>query len=182
MANNCFYDMKITGRKEAISELIQMLKWKGKYENSGLGRTYSCCIIEGITEIEGDIGYAVVCGDCAWSVYTAMMDYHGREHSLESETERLGLIVEVYSSEPGIGFQEHILIDKGVIEFNDCVDYEEHWVEDYASIEEYNEENDTDFTEDMVDDNGNVCVGGFGGDYGCFQSFDAVDFNYKKGE
>lgn len=181
MANNCFYDMKITGRKENIKELIQMLKWEGKYENNGIGRVFSC-YDSSIEEICGDIGYTLVFGDCAWSVNSAMMNNAGREHGLESETGRLDLIVEVYSSEPGIGFQEHILINKGIVEINDCMDYEEHYVEDYETIEEYNAEYGTNFTEDMVDENGDVCVGGFGDDYGDFQDFDAVDFNYKKGE
>lgn len=182
MANNCCYDMRITGRKENVNEFIRMMKWEDEYAICGLGRVFSCYSHEPEV-IEGDIVYVDVFGDCAWSVSTAMMARAGREHSLESETERLGIIVEVYSSEPGCCFQEHYLINKGWIEIDECVDYEEHWVEEFDSIEAYNEEFDTNFTEDMIDENGNVCIGGFGDDYGYFQSFEAVDFNYcVKGE
>ena len=52
-------------------------------------------------------------------------------------------------------------------------------IEIKETIEEYNAEYGTNFTEDMVDENGDVCVGGFGDDYGDFQDFDAIDFNYN---
>ena len=170
MANNCFFDMKITGKKENVEELIQMLKWKGEFVNSGLGRVYSCDEVERY-DYGNNIISTLVCGDCAWSVLTAMCAW-GRfdTPSLESETKRLNLIVEVYSTETGCAFQEHFLIKKGIVEINDCVDYEEHWIADYENIEEYNEEWETNFTADMVDENGNICIGGFE-NYGDFEDF-----------
>lgn len=35
MANNCGFDMRITGGKAEIQELIAMLQWKGQFQNAG---------------------------------------------------------------------------------------------------------------------------------------------------
>lgn len=167
MANHCDFIMQITGRKENVEELIQMLKWKGKYEDQGLGRVYECWD-EDIEELNGDFISAQVSGYCAWSVLTSMCDYGGRYPSLESETKRLGLLVEVFSSECGIGFQEHFLIDKGEAVIKDSVDYEEHYIGDFSSLAEYNAQYGTDFTEDMIQDDEYIYVGGYGNEYGNF--------------
>lgn len=149
MANYCEFDMKITGRKENVLELVEMLKWQGKYEDDGLGKVYDCWHEE--MEMLSD-GFATiqVAGNCAWSVLTAMRNYKGRTPSLESETERLGLAVEVFSSEPGMGFQEHCMIIKGEVIYDNCADYFEKETEDG----EY------------------IGVGGYGKNYGNFAEID----------
>lgn len=164
MANNCLFDYKIVGKEENVDELIRMMKWQGEFEDSGLGRIYEIWDDEKVDRRDGTVavlGY----GDCAWSVLTAMRNYGGRAPSLESETERLGLKIEIYSSEPGCAFQEHVIIDNGKVIEEECVDYEEHWVWEFDTIEEYNKEYGTNFTEDMVDE-GNIKIGGFGDEYG----------------
>lgn len=170
MANYCSFDMKITGSIDSIEEMIAMLSWEGKFKENGLGRVFSFDAMEveetDLTGIYTVNGY----GDCAWSVLCAMREeYRGEAPSLEGETERLGLVLEVYSSEPGCCFQEHYLFDKGKVVIDDCVDYEEHCIEAYNSLEEYNRENNTNFTEDMINENGDVCIGGFGDKYGEFE-------------
>lgn len=170
MANNCAFDMKITGPEEAIKELLSMLKWEGRFKDTGLGRVYSFDAEELLPTKHPDIYEVTGYGDCAWSVLSAMQNDNGSRHpSLESETERLGLVVEVFSSEPGCRFQEHVLIAKGEVIYSDCVDYEEHWVEGSDNLEAYNKEYGTDFTEDMINEDGDVCIGGFGDDYGVFE-------------
>ena len=166
MANHCDFVMKITGRKENVDELIDMLQWQRKHEDNGLGRVYECWV-EDAEEYDDEFVSVKVSGYCAWSVLTAMRNYGGRHPSLESETERLGLLVELYSSEAGMGFQEHCMIDKGEVIIDECVDYEEHCVEDFDSIEDYNAEYGMDLTEDMVED-GYVYIGGYGSQYGNF--------------
>ena len=90
---------------------------------------------------------------------------NNNSRSLDTEAERLGLVIEAYSSEPGIGFQEHVVIDKGNFITNECVDYQEYWVdlndEDY--IQEIMEEQDISREEllNNLNDNGDYCVGGF---------------------
>lgn len=164
MANNCLFDFKIVGKEENVDELMEMMKWQGRFKENGLGRIYEVYLTDknhkadGTVEVYGG-------GDCAWSVLTAMRNYADRNPSLESETERLGLAIEIYSSEPGCCFQEHVVIDKGNVIVEECVDYEEHWVWEFDTIEEYNAEYGTNFTEDMVEDE-YIKIGGFGDDYG----------------
>ena len=164
MANNCLFDWKIVGEENNVNEIISMMKWEGKFEENGLGRIYEIECTDESDNADGTIS-AYGYGDCAWSVLTAMRNYGGREPSLESETERLGLKIEIYSSEPGCAFQEHVIIDNGKVVEEECVDYEEHWVWEFDTIEEYNKEYGTNFTEDMVDE-GNIYIGGFGDEYG----------------
>lgn len=164
MANNCLFDFKIVGKEENVDELMEMMKWQGKYENCGLGRIYEVYFtdknnrVDGITEAYGG-------GDCAWSVLSAMRNYGDRNPSLESETNRLNLKIEIYSSEPGCCFQEHVIIENGEVLEDKCVNYEEHWIWEFDTLEEYNKEYGTNFTEDMVEDD-YVKIGGFGDDYG----------------
>lgn len=182
MANNCLFDMKITGKAKSIKELIRMLQWKDEFKNNGLGHIYEFdCDTEDIdNKNEDEIVSVEGYGDCAWSVLSAMMrEYRGDSPSLESEAERLELVIEVYSSEPGFAFQEHMLFAKEETIINECVDYEEHWVWEFDTIEEYNAEYETNFTEDMVNGDGYICIGGFGDDYGMFE--DHMKYFNKEG-
>lgn len=173
MANNCEFSMRITGGKKGIEEMISMLKWEGQFKNNGLGRVY--CFetlqiqpteINGVYTVDGH-------GYCAWSVLTAMR-YEYCNSSLESETKRLGLVVEIYSSEPGFQFQEHCLIVKGVVVMDEVVDYNEYRadgaseneLEDLCRILGYSSKEEL---MNRVNENGDVCAGGFGSDYGVFE-------------
>lgn len=174
MANYCSFNMKVTGDIDSINEIFEMMQWKGKFEENGLGRIYDIETYDSILYPNGLASY-FFSGDCAWSVHSAMRSDSGRrEVSLESESKRLGLMIEVFSEESGFAFQEHVLINKGEILIDDCVDYEEHWTGEFDSLEEYNNEYETDFTEDMVDD-GYVYIGGFD-NYGDFENH----FSYFK--
>ena len=166
MANCCYFLMKITGREEAVQEFIRMLQWKDAFSTCGMGRVQEFEVDEDTAEyseynrefysIEGQ-------GDCDWSLKSALQDFEAR--SLLKETERLGLAIEAFSSEPGCEFQEHLLIDRGKVLIEDCVDYEEYMV-DGANEEQIQkllaEKNLTrDELMSAVNHNGDYCVGGF---------------------
>lgn len=176
MANYCCFDAKITGRKTDILEFIDMLRWKGKYKDAGLGRIFSCEYDNHDLNLAGsnDILSVIVYGDCAWSVKCAMMEEYTHP-SIESETKRLNLVMEIYSQEPGMQFQEHILCDRGELLIDDCVDWELHVISMYSSLAEYNENEETDFTEDMIDEDGDIQIGGYE-NYGDFKHFRAEHF------
>lgn len=109
---------------------------------------------EKTVEVKGDGKIAkYLHGVCAWSVYSCMMPgtytyyfdaisgVHG-ELALEHATnlllasEELGLDIEVYSKEPGVGFAEHYLIKQGELEIDDETEYRCQWDEDPVSGEE----------------------------------------------
>lgn len=111
MANNCALDMKIAGKEEAVNEMVKMLRRQGPYHELGMGRVFSFDLDESQTERNSDYICVFGFGDIAWSFKTAILDWGAR--SFLDETERLGLVVEAFTSEPGIGFQEHVFINKG---------------------------------------------------------------------
>lgn len=90
-----------------------------------------------------------------------------------TESERLNLVIEAYSSEPGMGFQEHYLIDSGEIVIEDEVDYSENYAPDLSleeKIEIAEEHNVTvEELENMVNDDGDICFGGYGDDFANFE-------------
>lgn len=174
MANFCDFNMKITGHEPDVKELISMFRREGPFIEDGLGRVYDLDVMEFEETKHQGIFEATCLGDCAWSIKSSMREDGVRDPSLESECERLGLVVEAYSSEPGNGFQEHLLIVKGDVMIDECVDYEEHFVDGYVSIEAYNADHDTEFTNDMINEDGIICIGGFGDDYGVFE--DAIEY------
>lgn len=176
MANNCWYQMRIAGQKESVDQFIDMLSGIGPVH---LGRVFSAYTDEPFTPYPGNkgIGYADVSGDCAWSIKESMLPGSNPSVTLATEAKRLGLVVEAYSSEPGNQFQEHVLINKGDILTFDCVDYQEHYVEDMSEKElaELCEERGLTKEEllSLVNDNGDYTVGGFGDDFANFADLSA---------
>ena len=106
-------------------------------------------------------------GDCKWSISSSInsLSYGS---ALNKTTK--GLIVEMWSQEPGVGFEEHVIYANGTCLCDDCVDWTEYNLDAYDSLEELNEECDTNFKEeDFVD--GFASVGGFKE----FETFDESD-------
>ena len=176
MANNCWYQMRIAGQKESVDQFIDMLSGKGSVH---LGRVFSVYTDEPFTPYPGNkgIGYADVSGDCAWSIKESMLPGYNPSITLATEAKRLGLVVEAYLSEPGNKFQEHVLINKGDILTFDCVDYQEHYVENMSEKElaELCEKRGLTKEEllSLVNDNGDYTVGGFGDDFANFADLSA---------
>lgn len=134
MANVCQYLMKIVGAKPQVIELVEMLQWKGKYENCGINRVYDAHVNEEGVIKEG-FYYCIVDGGCAWSVLTSMLIEGDASQVIDEATERLNLAIEIFSEECGLAFQEHFVIGKGTIFVNECVDWEEIYISDYDENE-----------------------------------------------
>lgn len=169
MANMCAIDMKIAGKEEAVQEMVQMLSRTGPFCEGGLiglGRVFTFDLDESFTERDPKNPSMISVqgfGDCANSVKCAIIDW--APHNLESECARLGVVVEIFSSETGNQFQEHFLCNKGVIEIEECVDYEEWVLSDMhpSDIEALAKEKEMTVDElwSKLNDNGEYTVGGF---------------------
>ena len=171
MPNNCYFKMRITGPEAGVCELADMIARTGRYSKEdpmdGLGRVFSFEISElvpmkrdpktGFVSIEGQ-------GDCAWSVNLAMREWPPGTMTLESETKRLGLAVEYFSSENDLEFQEHGIIICGQAITDETVHYEEHFVEEMEPLELDELCEETGLTlEDIkkgTNVNGDFCIGG----------------------
>lgn len=168
MANNCWYQMRIAGKKESVDQFIAMLSGEAPIR---LGRVFSVNTDEQFTPFPGNrgIGYADVSGDCAWSIRESMLPGSNPSVTLATEAKRLGLVIEGYSSEPGLCFQEHVLINKGDILTFDCVDYEEYFIEDMNEKQLAELCAEKGLTKEEIlsnaNHNGDYTVGGFGEDF-----------------
>lgn len=176
MANNCWYQMRIAGKKESVDQFMAMLSGKAP---TRLGRVFSVNKDEPFTPYPGNrsIGYADVSGDCAWSIRESMLPGSNPSVTLATEAKRLGLALEAYSSEPGNQFQEHVLINKGDILTFDCVDYEEHCVEGMSEKQLTELCKEKGLTKEellsQVNYNGDYIVGGFGEDFADYKDLSA---------
>lgn len=166
MANVCAFDMRVTGPERALNELVSMLRCEGTYENSGFTGVFQPIDVEEPEETDVSGIFEISCsGNCGWSILSSLQNYGGRHPSLESEAERLGLVIEVFSYEPGEGLQEHVLIAKDKVIRDECETFYRAHIGSCDNLVVYNEEHGTDFTEDMINDDGYVCIGGFGDKY-----------------
>lgn len=173
MANNCFYNLKAVGKKESIKELIDMLNYQHK-DGISFARIFSADVVDE-WDLEDGRSAVWVYGDCAWSVYSCMME---GEHTYYSSSKakcptlttitlasaKLDLDVEIYSTEPGIGFAEHYLIKKGEIVISDETDYLEcYFDEGEEEFDEWKKEMGlpNEVTLDMFNDGGCYTTGGF---------------------
>ena len=121
MPNWCAFEMKVIGNTDAINELVSILTYQ--HPSCQFYRVASASVYE------AEEDYACICGDAAWSVRSSMMNHSGKYDCSKKEfmlistvSERLQLEIEIFSDEPGVGFQEHYLFRNGEIIINDCVD------------------------------------------------------------
>lgn len=122
MANNCGFEMRITGPDKATALFFAS-------EVEKMGRVYYADPYDEW----GESGYVTVQGDCAWSL-AAAFDLNRRgtgcSNTLEAEAARLGVSLEAYSEECGCGFNEHVVIRDGLLSVSECADWESRCLDD----------------------------------------------------
>jgi hypothetical protein len=172
--------MRIVGKKESVEEFIKVIQADYSYRtmefsyNRHMFRVFEADHDEIEERFDGKF-QTTIYGYCAWSVSSCMLrdGYYGavkkeypddfRGTTLDIESERLNLDIEVYSDECGMCFQEHYIITNGEIVCDECVDWEEYDVYDYDSKEDAEEDLDVKFTDEewANQDDGKICRGGF---------------------
>ena len=158
MPNYCDYGMAVRGYKDNVEEFIRIIKADYNYNtNEFTHNRHFFRVFEANVE-EDYITYGLercvkIYGYCAWSVYSCMFPgpftYYGdnNKYSLikESErlqygthilqeTKRLNLYIEIFSQEPGMGFQEHYYIANGNTIQNEEYELNMYWLDD---VQEY---------------------------------------------
>lgn len=156
MANLCSFQMYVRGKSEDITKFYNAMIQKG---DIWMGRGADADI-----EFE-DEDYACITGSCKWSVVSALIDnaismrsgsdrwYFGDYKPSEFITlweacKKWNLDMEVYSEESGCCFQEHFVCAKGDIICEDCVEWEEYWIDDYETKEEAEEDLEMQITDE----------------------------------
>lgn len=173
--------MAITGKRDNVEALIQIMQ--NDYdctpdEPLHLWRVFS---VEETMRMSyddtEDIITVTLSGDCAWSVATCMLEggYQAQHNSdgrcngttLEKETKRLGLVVEIYSEECGCEFMEHYIIASGEIITNECVEWLEYFMDNFDDVTDFNETTGENWTEEQfkVYDEDTFEIGGMDWDF-----------------
>lgn len=169
MPNYCDFKMKVRGYPESVNEFVKLIQADYSHAKGGYGykgrhlfRVFEADVVEETIPNKRFVD-VVLSGYCAWSVYCCMMegphtyldaiDDKDREHgtSLIKEAKTLNLAIEVYSDEPGMGFEEHYLISNSYFNpvlINEEKEVESYWLENYETVEEFNEENNKRMDED----------------------------------
>ena len=140
MANNCMYEMKVVGSKEAINRVVTCLKAHYNYSVAKPEHKHFFRVFEAYDDkIEkiGDNTYSVfVWGDCAWSVSSCMLSgAHTYYNDLKKDFPEIFMgtdlkeqskdcTIEVFSEETGMGFSEHYIFKNGECLCDDCVEIE----------------------------------------------------------
>ena len=179
MTNPCFYSMKAKGAREDIEEFIQVVKADYDYNtmefnfDRHLQRVY-IADEEDIEAVDENTYSVFINGECAWSVVVCMLEdgYYNdmkarlgdkfRGTTLVHESERLNLEIEVFSEECSMCFQEHYLVRHGVLEIDECVEWNEYFLDEYETKEEAEDDLDIEITDDEWEEREMITRGGFG--------------------
>lgn len=189
MANNCYFTMKAIGNKESLEEFARMMSGRGEYGAGRLGRVSAfepepvlLGNARGIYSLAAD-------GCCANSVYSAMQK-EGLEElaqalgtspllSIEDESKRLHLAVEIYSTERDNGFEEHLVVADGKVILEEDIGINEYFVEDIIDrLDEFNEVFKTSYAPADLRSKRLIVVGGFP-HYGDFSKLDEIAKNWS---
>ena len=118
---------------------------------------------------------SAVSGYCAWAAHLCFLNgptsyYRGTVNEgslfalhatcLEKETAKLGLTVEIYSTENGCQFAEHYIIEKGKFVTDEIFDYSEYLLDDFESQAQLEKEIGRPMTDEEVKDGQAVVCSG----------------------
>ena len=155
MANDCYYEMKVTGTKKSIDEFVRTLQCCYNYKsrtftaNKHFYRVSEVYVDDYVKQPNSPFYSTVIHGYCAWSITSCMMDdgyyetYHKffkspKDTTLRQASKQLHLAIDAFSSEPGFCFQEHIKFLNGKCLVNACVDYYEASIDNEKDLDDFN--------------------------------------------
>ena len=162
MANDCYFEMKIKGTRRDCEAWVKRMMYSS--EPNHFYRVYSADVYDYI--VNGDENWQMfICGECAWSLFACSHNNIAEDEDLFAvNTKELNLVMEAYSSEPGVGFQEHYIYDHGECKVSEEVDYAEYYYaeDEFDSFDDFKAEFSLpeSLTEDDLDD-GVYRVGGY---------------------
>jgi len=149
MANNCYYTMRAVSKdKNALDRLVKIMEYKDN--EYYIYRCFSAEVYDR-AEVE-DFFVLLIDGDVAWSCdqwfnaedeEVPNKDGNGAHLiRLDALCKKLKIGMEVWSQEPGIGFEEHYIVNAdGKIIVNDCADWCRIWEdEDGEELDQPEEE------------------------------------------
>ena len=170
MPNWCLFEIHAVGLKCNIDYFINTLNSGYDYSNDNpcnfmnhVFRTHVDCYDD--DDINGDIKHVMISGECAWSVYSCMIDtgpisYYAscktsypekfKGITLQELSKKYNLIIEVWSEEDGFAFREHYKIVYGNFVIDDCINVNTYYIDDYNTYKDFvSEYGNSPVTEEM---------------------------------
>lgn len=156
MPNICIGTVKVRGYKDNVEEFTRIIQSNYDYSKPDLDfhKPHFWRIFEAYIasyETYGLLAVAEYDISCAWSVAVCMLpgkfSYYADTkdgingvktygtHLLEIG-KKLNLDVEIFSSEPGMGFQEHYRIQSGIMCEDECTEYHELYIGEYETYQD----------------------------------------------
>lgn len=148
MANTCYVEGKVWAKSEA--KIRSFLTWLREYKMLSVAAT------EDIQKLENGLYSQEFIGDCKWSIESSINSPSDKKGDLTTKTD--GIIVELWSQEPGCGFEEHYIVENGSITTNDAADWTVVCIDDF---EDEAEMADRGFTKEDFDGQDWCQKGGF---------------------
>ena len=166
MPNICDYAMGIEGKQENIHKLHTIMSKEDYTSGPHLFRVFDADLIQ------DDEDFGEIVGSCAWSVSVCMLEessaayIHGDDASsngtsLERLSKDLELKIEIYSDEPGVGFQEHYVIENGEITVKEIEDVEYYWTDEFDTVEEFNKAYNLNVSKVAYENEDQIQIGGY---------------------
>ena len=160
MANLCSFCMCVKGTHDNIEKFYNAMFQNG---NIYMGRGAEADI-----RYEHEEDKAFITGSCKWSIQSAMIDnaismrenpkrwYWGDgadSSNLEFITlfeacKKWNLDMEVYSEESGCCFQEHYMFVDGELVCDECIEWNEYYIDEYETKEEAEEDLEIEITDE----------------------------------
>lgn len=178
MPNYCNYSMCVAGTKESVEEFIKVIQADYNYVTMEFSHDrHMFRVFEAEHDEVDEYGdgkfRTIIDGYCAWSVSSCMLeggyykdcknsygdDFRGTTLLLESK--RLNIDIEVYSEEPGCCFQEHYVVSNGKLVCEECVEWNEYYLDDYETKEDAEKELGIEITDEEWKEGGFIGRGGF---------------------
>lgn len=158
MPNYCDAKIIVTGNARCVDEFTKIIQADYSYTEMRFTHTphffrvFEAGIID--EKINGLMKQTTYDITCAWSVYCCMMNgplsYYDENKSFADEygvfygtylnecAKRLGLFIEVFSVEPGVGFNEYYLIDNhGYTAIDQTYEMRNYDLNDYKSRDDF---------------------------------------------
>lgn len=156
MPNICIGTVKVRGYKDNVEEFTRIIQSKYdycepdmKFHKPHFWRVFEAYIAS--YETYGLLAVAEYDISCAWSVAVCMLpgkfsyydEYKDGINGMKTFStnlleigKKLNLDVEIFSSEPGVGFQEHYRIQSGIMCEDECTEYHELYIGEYETYQD----------------------------------------------
>lgn len=155
MPNICLGNIMVKGYKNNVDEFTKIIQADYDYNKMEFShiphffRVFEAIpCSEVLNGVNKTVNYLI---ECAWSIDACMMNNNSSYYStckkdfnefygtyLQEVAKNLNLLIEVYSEEPGMGFNEHYLFNnQGIQLIDDCVSMMEYDLNDYESSEDF---------------------------------------------